>query len=102
VTTIVSLTWSNTADAEKLSVPQKLSAKTLGSSVTAANTMNTRIGTILATVTIRFITAASLTPRAINTAKIQIPAEDNNAAAIVSPSPSAGHAFPIVDMMNTQ
>ncbi len=99
---IVLRTWSKMAPAVTSSVPQKLSVKTPTSMATAATAMNTRIGTILATVTIRLIAAASLTPRAIRAAKTQIPTVESSAAITVSPSPSAGQALPMVLMMNTQ
>ena len=60
------------------------------------------IGSTLATVTIRFIAAASFTPRRMKRKKAHRPTEDSRIARSVSPSPSAGAIAPIVDMSSTQ
>ena len=62
---IVSETWENSVETDGSSPAQKLSRNSPASNDNATATMNTRIGTILATVTMRLIVAASFTPRAI-------------------------------------
>jgi hypothetical protein len=64
--------------------------------------MKTMIGTTFATVTIRLIAVASLTPRRITKKNSHSPAEESRMARTVSPSPSAGAMAPTVDMMSTQ
>ena len=53
-------------------------------------------------VTIRLITAASRTPRAIRTWKSQTPTVDSATASSVSPSPKPSKNAPRVAVMNTQ
>ena len=65
VISMVPLACSKTDENVRSSPPQKLSANTSALKAMAAITMNTRIGTTLATVTIRLMIAASLTPRRI-------------------------------------
>ena len=64
--------------------------------------MNTRIGMILKIVTMRLITAASLTPRAMRTWKNQTPSVERTSATTVSPSPKLSKNAPSVAVMNTQ
>lgn len=64
--------------------------------------MKTRIGTILATVTIRLMAAASFTPLRMRKKNDHRPTEERTMARTVSPSPSAGAIAPMVDMMSTQ
>lgn len=80
----------------------KFSAKTLGLRQNSAMRTKTRMGTTLATVTIRLMAAASLTPRLMSRKNAHRPAEESSMARTVSPSPSAGAIAPIVDMMSTQ
>jgi hypothetical protein len=87
VTSIVSLTWSNTARTDRPSLPQKLSANVPASNATATMTMKVRIGTSFAMVTIRLTTVACRTPRAIRKWNSQTPAEDRATARIVLPCP---------------
>ena len=64
--------------------------------------MKTRIGTILATVAMRLMMAACLTPRLIIQKKSHNPSDDNTTASTVEPSPSAGNSALVVAMMSTQ
>jgi len=64
--------------------------------------MNTRIGRTLKIVTIRLITAASRTPRAIRMWKSHTPTVDRTSASTVSPSPKPSKNAPRVAVMNTQ
>src|SRR2546430_1554565 len=61
---IVAFTWSNSVDNDAASPPHQLSLKVPALKYTATRMMKTTIGTILATVTIRLMVVASLTPRA--------------------------------------
>ena len=65
VISIVSLTWSNSEPTVWGSPPQKLSAKVPALNAISTMTTKTRIGISFATVTIRLITVAWRTPRAI-------------------------------------
>ena len=66
VISMVPLACSKIEDSEYSPVPpQKLATKTPPLKAIAATTMNTKIGTTLAIVAMRLITAASLTPRRI-------------------------------------
>ena len=67
-----------------------------------AITMNTRIGTTLAMVTMRLMTAASLTPRIIEEGNSHTPIDDTITANTVSPAPSPGNSALNVAMMSTQ
>ena len=64
--------------------------------------MKTRIGMILKIVTMRLITAASRTPRAIRKWKSHTPAVDRATARTVSPSPNPSKKAPRVALMKTQ
>ena len=64
--------------------------------------MKTRIGMILKIVTMRLITAASRTPRAMRTWKSQTPTVESASASTVSPSPKLSKNAPSVAVMNTQ
>ena len=65
VISMVPLACSQIDENDVPSPPQKLSANTSALKAMTAITMKTRIGTTLAMVTMRLITAASLTPRSI-------------------------------------
>ncbi|MEY9255870.1 hypothetical protein ABH990_006868 [Bradyrhizobium ottawaense] len=65
-------------------------------------TIKTRIGTILAMVTMVLIAAACCTPRRIMKWKSQIPIEATMIAMTVLPSPNTGKNAPKVDLIRTQ
>src|SRR4051794_30736276 len=99
---IVDLTWSNNVDSEASSPPHQLYEKSSPVKANATTTMNSRIGTSLAKVTMRLIAAASFTPRAMRKWNSQMAADESTTASAVSPWPSPGKAAEIVAMMNTQ
>ena len=64
--------------------------------------MNTRIGMILATVTIVFSAAACWMPRRIMKWNSQMPTDATRIATSVLPSPNTGKNAPRVDLISTQ
>lgn len=64
--------------------------------------MNIRIGRIFKTVTMRLMTAASRTPRAMSVWNTHTPIEATITASSVSPSPNSGKNAPIVAVTMTQ
>jgi hypothetical protein len=67
---IVALTWLKMEPIVAALPPQKLSLKTPASKANTRMTRKTKIGTILAMVTIRLTTAAFFTPRVIKKWKV--------------------------------
>ena len=80
----------------------QLSANTPASKLMNRTTMNTRIGRILKIVTMRLMTAASRTPRAIRMWKSHTPTVDTATARNVAPSPKLSKNAPSVAPMKTQ
>ena len=72
------------------SPPQKLQLNRSSLKATIRRTMKTRIGTILATVTMVLMTAACCTPRRIMKWNSQMPTEATTMATTVLPSPNTG------------
>ena len=83
-------------------VASQLSEKTPASKLRNSTTMKTRIGMILKIVTMRLMTAASRTPRAIRKWNAHTPAVDRATARKVSPAPKPSKKAPSVALMNTQ